>query len=1459
MAGSATAQINGSQLTINTSQNAVLNWQSFNIGSGERTVFNQPSSSSIVFNQIGGQSASQIYGSLQANGIVVLLNSSGFYFGPGAYVSAAGLVVSTANYAPPQNGTGAWQFNGPPPLASIVNYGQIKIGNGGDCFFIGDKIENHGDIIAPGGSIQFAAGQTVTLSERPDGRGMSMAVTLPQGSVDNYGNVIADGGTIAMHAKVVNQDGFVQANSVRNVNGVIELVADDALNLGANSVISANGDNAAGSSAGGDITLKSGNVFNDTTGSEILIKGGANGGNGGAVEISAPKMAAVNSKIDGTAKAGSKGGRLTLDPDFIVLDQSGTDSAGSGTVGVGDASGSTLYFDVNSRFTGLSDITLQAAYDILFADGTVWDLSASTGQSSGSLTLEAGRNIIFGNTTALKDTADWSFNLYAGVTDFGTPKVSPGAGSILLNAFDPNNPVEASDPSGYIQTGTGHINLIAGQDITVGIGRVTTTAGGSITAHALAGNIDTGGYAQGYVFQTGNSAAEGYYVDTDRYVGGISTVAGGDVNLIAGGNIQSLLPGKDGYFYDGNFTAARGNPDVTTAGSGAYGKAAEGNVTLVAGGNITGHYIEANGNGKIYAGVQMDSDGNPIAAGNGYLLGNSGSAGTEASQPNFALSLIKGGWNVKAAQNIILQEVRNPNGMFNTQGSRTTGSFHAFDYSEDAFVKLNAGNMVQLGGKESLLPRLTANDGLKPPVLFPGILNIVAGAGGVVLTGDPTYNKLILFPSKKGSLTILTTAGGSLVGSLPAIGGIPQIFNLIMSDSGRTQYNPRSSSSDFFGLSDHASTPVHYGNETDFNLDIAGNMNYMFIGAPEKATITVHGDMNNSRFQGMNLAPTDITSINVTGDINNRGAFTSVDLSAVVGASVGDLSLLGRAIVAPGDPVPATLASSFIYDPQTHLLTYQNITGKSLANVLNLLQHLTVQVYVNGVAQWEDAFQTIPKTEVVSVINSAAANALLTKYNALGTPPSGANGYAIGGGGKFEINAHNLDLGTTAGIQSWGGGLYTTPVLNPGDNPNPLAKYFNTGADILVNLTGDLNMFSTAIASFNGGDIYVNAAHDVNVGSSDFTVTSLGARGIFATGLGNVSVYAGHDINVEGSRIAVYDTRPLTAANSLIPSGNVTVVSRGGDVVVGSGGSGFVVVNSFYTDPLTHLLTGQTPTIPGTGILQTSFNLTGNVLVEALMGNVSIGAGGVSQVLFKGNKTELDTVGLKHLLALALEAKDKEAAAFQTIFNGVIPGAHTPVASVYAGYGLQQLDAGQNPILDAYGNPLITAENLETGTLVQSGNGNDIDASGSGIVGAGTANLKASGGITGNIFSLGDVNLDANKNINVNVFGLGNVSVASAGGTISGTIIGVGGISASGGSIDANLESNGSISGETSGNAGFAQSQSAGNVAAGAGNDAANDVKKTEDKGDDELNKKKKPIALAQKVSRVTVLLPKKD
>src|SRR2546429_5447011 len=53
-----------------------------------------------------------------------------------------------------------------------------------------------------------------------------------------------------------------------------------------------------------------------------------------------------------------------------------------------------------------------------------------------------------------------------------------------------------------------------------------------------------------------------------------------------------------------------------------------------------------------------------------------------------------GGWNVNAGHDLVLQEVRNPNGIFNSLGSPSLASRHFFDYAPDAYVKLAAANEI---------------------------------------------------------------------------------------------------------------------------------------------------------------------------------------------------------------------------------------------------------------------------------------------------------------------------------------------------------------------------------------------------------------------------------------------------------------------------------------------------------------------------------------------------------------------------------------------------------------------------------------------------------------------------------------------------------------------------------------------------------------------------------------------
>src|SRR5262245_47454716 len=98
--GAATITGQGSaSVTINQStQNAIINWNTFNIGRGESVTFQQPNSGSVALNRVtGGLGPSEILGSLTANGRIFLVNRDGILFCPGAVVNTAAFLASTTD------------------------------------------------------------------------------------------------------------------------------------------------------------------------------------------------------------------------------------------------------------------------------------------------------------------------------------------------------------------------------------------------------------------------------------------------------------------------------------------------------------------------------------------------------------------------------------------------------------------------------------------------------------------------------------------------------------------------------------------------------------------------------------------------------------------------------------------------------------------------------------------------------------------------------------------------------------------------------------------------------------------------------------------------------------------------------------------------------------------------------------------------------------------------------------------------------------------------------------------------------------------------------------------------------------------------------------------------------------------------------------------------------------------
>ena len=80
-----------------SSNRAILDWNSLNIGSSAQVNFVQPSPAAVALNRVVGQDPSQILGRLTANGQVFLVNPNGIYFGRNAQVDVAGLVATTHN------------------------------------------------------------------------------------------------------------------------------------------------------------------------------------------------------------------------------------------------------------------------------------------------------------------------------------------------------------------------------------------------------------------------------------------------------------------------------------------------------------------------------------------------------------------------------------------------------------------------------------------------------------------------------------------------------------------------------------------------------------------------------------------------------------------------------------------------------------------------------------------------------------------------------------------------------------------------------------------------------------------------------------------------------------------------------------------------------------------------------------------------------------------------------------------------------------------------------------------------------------------------------------------------------------------------------------------------------------------------------------------------------------------
>ena len=339
-----------------SSQRAIIDWSSFNIGSNAEVRFNQPGVTASVLNRIYGLDPTIIQGKLTANGQVLLINQNGILFDRGAQVNVQSLVASTLNISNERYNSGAITTGGLTTPAFAGGYdaagntratrpdgslpGAILIGlsgnasagapqitaaSSGSILLFAPRIQNqNGLIVAPDGQVILAAGGKVYLAladgTDPTLRGFQVEIEAAGGSsinltdfIRNSGVISADRGNVTLAALAISQDGRVSANTAIQANGSVFLAARTIGNAQAGSV----------SFGAGSVTQ----VLPDTNDKATLPESQGYADRRGEIRVDARTIASA-----GTVQA--PGGKITL--------------TASEAAGASDTTGARVYLDAGS-------------------------------------------------------------------------------------------------------------------------------------------------------------------------------------------------------------------------------------------------------------------------------------------------------------------------------------------------------------------------------------------------------------------------------------------------------------------------------------------------------------------------------------------------------------------------------------------------------------------------------------------------------------------------------------------------------------------------------------------------------------------------------------------------------------------------------------------------------------------------------------------------------------------------------------------------------------------------------------------------------------------------------------------------------------------------------------------------------------------------------------------------------
>ncbi len=345
---------NASQLLINqNSQLAIINWQDFSIGLGETTTFVQPGANSTAINRVVSGNVSELYGTLNANGNVFLINPNGVFIGETGVVDLGGTFLASTLDASNEdllNG-GPTRFYGN-ASTGVTNFGTIESASG-DVILMGGFVDQGGQIGALNGTVAIGAGGEVLLEESSQGKisvqsqssysgtaietreGSSISATQVQ--MEAHGNPFAMG---------INNRGVVRAAGANRSGGRVRLKAigsTSSLQLAQTSVI-----DASGEALGGSVDIEAQNIT-----AAGNIDASSTTGRGGSVGLASASVSIAETadiSADGVVAGGNIGVRGSED---VSLLGSLSARAAGGDGGAVDIEGKTILLD-DSAHVGVS-------------------------------------------------------------------------------------------------------------------------------------------------------------------------------------------------------------------------------------------------------------------------------------------------------------------------------------------------------------------------------------------------------------------------------------------------------------------------------------------------------------------------------------------------------------------------------------------------------------------------------------------------------------------------------------------------------------------------------------------------------------------------------------------------------------------------------------------------------------------------------------------------------------------------------------------------------------------------------------------------------------------------------------------------------------------------------------------------------------------------------------------------